>query len=78
MYEDETQCDIFLQENLYPTPDVEDQCLGAEIMLSRGNQMDSGHVIACKCNARKNVMGRSYANSILNTRLYQGEFPEGR
>ena len=55
-------------------PEVGDLYIGAEILLSRGDQMARGHVVARSREAKGNVMGRSHTSPILDTRMYQVEF----
>ena len=59
-------------------PEVGDHYIGAEILLSRGDQMARGHVVARSQDANANVMGRSHTNPILDTRTYQVEFTGGK
>ena len=47
-------------------------------MLHRKDQMARGHVVARSCDTNGNVMGRSHTNPILDTRMYQVEFTEGK
>ena len=39
--------------------------------------MARGHIMACSCDANRNVVGRANANPILDTRKYQVEFAGG-
>ena len=59
-------------------PEVGDHYIGAAILLPRGVKMVRGHVVAWSHDANGNVMGRVHMNSILGTRMYQGEFPGGK
>ena len=40
--------------------------------------MAKGYVVAWSCNANGNVIGRAHTNTILDTRVYQGEFAGGK
>ena len=51
-----------------------DHYLGAEILLPRGDKMAKGHEVAHILDASGNVMGRTNANSVFDTRMYQLEF----
>ena len=53
-------------------PEVNDQNVRGEILVPRG--MARGHVVARSKDTKGNVMGRSHANSILDTRMYEVEF----
>ena len=78
-FEDETQNEETfpqLVQELEPMPEVGDLYLGAEILLPRGDQLARGHVMA-RNRDTTNVMGRSHTNPILDTRMYQVEFPVG-
>ena len=80
-YEDETQNDQSfpqLAEELEPIPEVGDHCIGAEILLPRGDQMAKGHVVARSRYAKGKVMGKSHINPILDMRMYQVEFTGGK
>ena len=55
-----------------------DHYIGAEILLSRGDQMARGHVAARSQDANGNMMGRSHTNPILDARTYQVEFAGGK
>ena len=77
-YEDELQnAKTFpmLDEELEVTPMWGDQYVNAEILLPRGNKMTRGQVICQKHDADGNPVGRSNKNSILDTHLYEVEFP---
>ena len=80
LYEDEAQNEqTFPQqaEELEPMPEVTDYYIGAEILLSIGEQMATGHVLAWSYDANGNVMGRAHVNPILDTRIYQVELADG-
>ena len=55
-------------------PEVGDHYIRAEILLTRGDEMARGHVVARSCDANKNVISRAHVNAILNTRMYWVEF----
>ena len=80
-YEDETQNEqsfFQLAQELEPTPEVGDHYIGAEILLSRWDQMAQGHVVARSRDAKGNVMHRSHTNPIFDTRMYKVEFAGGK
>ena len=80
-YEDDMQNNqTFSQpaEELEPMPEVGDQYVEAEIMLPRGDEMATGHVVAQSCNTSRTIMSRVHANPILDTKLYQVECTGGR
>ena len=80
-YEDEMQNkQTFPQivEELEPTPELGNQYIGAEIMLPRRDKMARGHVVVQRCNTNGSIMGRAYANPIMDTKLYQVEFKGGK
>ena len=67
-YEDEIQNDqTFLQlaEELEPMPEVGDHYIGAEKVPIIGDKMARGHVVAQSSDANENIMGRAYANPIM-------------
>ena len=79
-YEDETQNKLpFLQlaDELEPMTEVGNQYFGAEILLTRGNEMARDHVVAHSCDANGNIVGKANTNPILNTGIYQVEFACG-
>ena len=53
-----------------------DHYIGAEILLSRGDKIARGHVVACSHNAGGNVMGKAYTTPIFDPRMYHVEFAE--
>ena len=59
-------------------PEVAYQYIGADILLPRGIHMARSHVVAWSHDANGNVMGRSHANLLLDTSLYQVEFTRGK
>ena len=67
-----------LKEELDPTPEFGDVYLNAEIMFSLGGEMQRGIVRKRKRDEDGNPMGRENKNPILDTRLYEVEFPDGR
>ena len=79
-YEDETQNEQScpqLAEELEPMPEVRDHYIGVEILLSRGDQLARGHVVAQSSDPNGNIMGISFTNPMFDTRLYQVEFAGG-
>ena len=59
------------------TPEWGDQYVNAELLFSRGDKMTRGQVICQKHDADCNLIGRSNKNPILDTHLYEVEFPGG-
>ena len=56
---------------------VGSQYLNAEIPLPRRDKIDGGQVVHLKHDADGNTLGRSNQNLILDTHLYEVEFPGG-
>ena len=52
-----------------------EEYLHAETLLPRGDKMARGHVVCWKHNSNSKPIGRSNQNSILDTHLYEVEFP---
>ena len=50
--------------------EVVDHHIVAEILLPRRNEVSRGNVVACSCDTNENVMGRSYINPNLDTKMY--------
>ena len=67
-----------LAEESAPMPVVADHYVREDILLSRGDDMARGHVVARSCNASGNIMARAHTNPILDTRIYQVEFSGGK
>ena len=67
-----------LVEELEPIPEVADHYMRTKILLSRGEQMAKGHVVAQSHDANENVLGRTHANVNLDTRMNQVEFAGGK
>ena len=55
-------------EQLTPTPEIGDNYLNMELILPRGGTLARGRVKESKRDHRGNVIGRSNANTILDTR----------
>ena len=66
-----------LDEEPEVSPKWGDQYVNAQILLPRGDKMARGHVICWKCDTDGNLIGRSNKNSILDTHLYEVQFPGG-
>ena len=64
-------------ETLDPTPDFNDNYVGAELMLPRGGTLARGRVIGRKRDHEGNVTGRHNSNPIRDTREYRVEFDDG-
>jgi hypothetical protein len=60
-----------------PTPELGDNYLHAEVLLPRGDTTQTGRVIGRKRDAFGNPVGIENPNPILDTRVYQVEFPDG-
>ena len=59
-------------------PEAGGQEIGAEILLPRVDKMAKSHVVTQSHEDRGNIMGRANTNPIMDTRLYQVEFAEGK
>ena len=66
-----------LDEEPEVTPEWEDQYVNAKILLPRWDKMTKGQVIHWKSDVDGNQMSRSNKNPILDTHLYEVEFPWG-
>jgi hypothetical protein len=55
-----------------------DQYVGANVRLPLGDEIRSGKAVRCKRDRDGNVRGRYNANSMLDTMIYEIEFPDGR
>ena len=84
-YEDEKQNkQTFspIEEAQEKTPKEADYYLGAEILLLRKDQIIRGHVTAHRRDANGNTVGsdvgKANANTVLDTRVYQLEYPGGK
>jgi hypothetical protein len=58
--------------------DTYDQYVGAHVRVPIGDEIHSGKVVRRKRELDGTMRGRANANSILDTRTYQIEFPDGR
>ena len=80
-FDDLQSADTFpdLKEELpeIPTPEAEDNYVNAEIMLPRGDGFARGRVVKRKRGIDGEVIGRANTNPILDTRLYEVQFPGG-
>ena len=80
-FDDLQSADTFpdLKEELpeIPTPEAEDTYVNAEIMLPRGDGFARGRVVKRKRGIDGEVIGRANTNPILDTRLYEVQFPGG-
>ena len=59
-----------LEDEQEPTPEVENHCIGADILLPRGDKRARGHVVARIHNANGNYMNRTHRYPILDTKMY--------
>jgi hypothetical protein len=57
--------------------DTYDQYVGAHVMVPIGDEIQSGKVVGRKRELDGTVRGRANANSMLDTRTYEIEFPYG-
>jgi hypothetical protein len=57
--------------------DTYDQYVGAHVRFPIGDEIRSGKVVRCKRELDDTVRGRANANSMLDTRIYEFEFPNG-
>ena len=60
-----------------PTPEIGDNYLNMELMLPHSGTLARGRVTERKCDHEGNVIGRSNANPILDTREYGMKFEDG-
>ena len=60
-----------------PTPEFNDQYVGASILLPRGSTSARGKVKSRKRNSDGNLVGKADSNPIKDTRTYEVEFPDG-
>jgi hypothetical protein len=58
--------------------DTYDQYVGAHVRVPIGDEIPSGKVVRRKRELDGTVRGRANANSMLDTRTYEIEFPDGR
>ena len=54
-----------------------DNLLSAEVLLPKGDYQFIGKVIKWKRDADDNPIGRAHSNPVLDTRVYEVEFPDG-
>ena len=79
-YEEELQnAEIFpmLDKGPEVTPECGDQYVNAAILFPRGYKLARGSVVCWKHDADENPIGRSSQILILDTCLYEVEYPEG-
>ena len=60
-----------------PTPEIGDEYLNAQVSLPHHGQKITGRVKARKRDADGNLQGTRHENPILDTRVYEVEFPDG-
>ena len=58
------------------TPDIQDNYVGAKVNLSFGGTMRSGSIKRRARDAEGELFGTRNSNPILDTRLYEEEFPD--
>ena len=73
----EGTADDDLPVEIVPTPEADDNLVGAEVMLPLGGQLARGRVTMRKRDRDGNVIGRANDNPILDTREYVVEFDTG-
>ena len=61
-------------EKILPTPEINDNFVNVEIMLSRGDEMAMGRVTKRASDSDSNPLGTAHKNPILDTRQYIVEF----
>ena len=69
--------DDVITPEVLPTPETNDNYVGAEIMLSSGNELKRGRVMKRKRDALDQVIGRASDNPILDTRMYVVKLDDG-
>ena len=69
--------DDVITPEILPTPETNDNYVGAEIMLSSGNELKKGRVMKRKRDALDHVIGRASDNPILDTRMYVVKLDDG-
>jgi hypothetical protein len=57
--------------------DTYDQYIGAQVNIPHGNVYTAGNMQLRKRDVDGNLIGRAHANPILDTRVYEVEFPDG-
>lgn len=60
------------------TPKALDNLIGAEVILPQGNVLVPSVVIGQKCNLSGNPIGLANTNPILDTHMYDVQFPNGK
>ena len=60
-----------------PISELADNYIGAEVLLPIGDKMVSGSVRRRKRDREGSVFGKANINPILDTRVYEVEFPDG-
>jgi hypothetical protein len=58
--------------------DTYDQYVGAHVRVPNGDRIRSGKAVGIKRELDGTVRGRAIANSMLDTRIYEIEFTDGR
>ena len=79
LYEDQTDGQIHHAKKAdeEESPITFDQYVNAEVMLPKGDQIITGTVKSRKRKADGTPVGRESKNPILDTRVYEVQFPEG-
>jgi hypothetical protein len=65
------------EQDDYPDEDTYEQYLTAQVLLPQGDTYEKGTVIRRKCDNEGNLIGRSNTNPILDTRVFEVQFPDG-
>jgi hypothetical protein len=76
-YEDEVPPSQMLDIDDVRDVDNYDPYVGAQVRLPIGDDIRNGKVIQRKCELDGTVKGRANENSMLDTRTYEIEFPDG-
>ena len=75
--DDGTQDHVPDADDLVVAPDTQDNYVGAEVNLSFGGTMRSGYIKRRARDSEEELFGTRNSNPILDTRLYEVEFPDG-
>ena len=76
-YEDDEEHQNHMPEMDDITPEVMENYIAAEIMISHGDKAAQGSVRLKERNVEGNTIGRDNSNTILDTRVYEVEFEDG-
>ena len=76
-YEDDKENQTHIPEVDEITPEVMENYIGVEIIISHGDTVAQGSVRRRKRDMEGNTIGRANSNPILDTRTYEVEFEDG-